>query len=431
MNMKRIAGVFIFLCSLLTAGGQSIYHFTYTLNRPGAVAEEAFFVRYDDGTGFARIRTGTVLREIKLQEEFPGTATGNPDYSRVFYKVTGMTSIDGMNGTTGPTFWFRRVAGLDYEPWGVKEAAGADTTGLVIFSTPPKLLQLAELKKDPDFVLRFFKPADIFYRNLFVIKPKGLNAEEAKTKIYLLIVANTVDKTIGPSCKKDMDRMVETFNDLARTVGITCVPKTIDGKAISKAKLLAEIAALKPDPRDILVFYYTGHGFRKQKDNRRFPYIDLRSNENEDYNVASMNMEDIFELFKAKPGRVKLVLSDCCNSVVTSSNAISNPLPNKKGIGFMYSELNFRALFFNKPTAIIMSAASAGELATSNNEFGGFFSYYFKSSLETSCGQFKTNVSWDQLFQEVKKNTIYKAEHTYCSKPYIPENICKQTPVMK
>jgi hypothetical protein len=436
MNRKNTAWILILLFPALCTNAQTIYHFTYTFNKPGATTEEAFFVRYDDGTGFARIRSANTLTDIKVEETFPGAVTGNADYSKMYYKVTGAQSIpDGNNTVPTVVFWFRRTASPenDYEPWGVTDAAGEDTSGILLFSVAPRLLKLADLKKDKDFVLRFFKPEDIFYKNLFVVKSKGLNAEELKTKIYLLIVANTNDPIIGASCKKDMERMTQMFQDFSVSIGISPpVVRNLSGAAISKANVEKEMAALKPDPRDIVVFYYSGHGFRKDKDNRRFPYIDLRANPQEDYNIATKNMEDIFEEIQKKPGRLKLVLSDCCNTLVTATNAIGSPIPNKKGFGLFLSEPNYRALFFDaKPRAILMTAAGAGQKATSNNEFGGFFSYYFKTAVETSCGQFRNNVSWNQVFEEVKRNTIYKAEHTYCDKPYIPENICDQVPVIK
>jgi Caspase domain len=435
MNLKTFSWMLFLFCLATTVEAQTVYHFTYTFNKPGAAKEEAFFVRYDDGTGFARIKTNTTVTEIKLQEAFPGSNTGNPDYSKIYYEATGAKIISGTNTSTqSPVFWFLRNATGEnaYDPWGVNEAAGGDSIGLTVFTTV-KSIQLADLKKDKDFVLQFFKPEDVFYRNLFVVKSKGLNADEAKTRIHLMLVANTSDPIIGLSCKKDMERMIQTFKDLSGSIGIAPPLLTIiSGEGISKAKVEKEIAALKPDPRDIVVFYYTGHGFRKERDNRRFPYIDLRSNPNEDYNIASMNMEDIFTKIKGLPNRMKLVLSDCCNTLVTATNAIGAPVPNKKGFGLFLSELNYRALFFDpKPRTILMTAASAGQKATSNNEFGGFFSYYFKVAVETACGQFKNNVSWESVFDEVRKNTIYKAEHTYCDKPHIPENICDQTPVMK
>jgi hypothetical protein len=435
MNVKSLLAIFLFTSMALAGSAQTVYHFTYPVIKPGIIKEEAFFVRHDDGTGFARILSGTSLKELTLQEEFPGSATGNPEYSSLYYKVTGAKNIPGgISNAQTPVFWFKRntAAEQPYEPWGVKDIPGESSSGLSDFSSPPRVLQMQELKKNRDFVLRFFKPEDVFYKNLFVIKSKGLNAEEAKTVIHLLVLASTNDKTIGPSCKKDMDRMVQTFNDLAVSMGIACKPKTISGTEISKARLEKEIGLLQPAPRDIVVFYYSGHGFRKPKDNRRFPYIDLRSNPNEDYMVASKNMEDIFNDLKAKPGRLKLVLSDCCNTLVDATNAISSPIPNPKGFGLLLNELNYRALFFDpKPTALLLNAAGPGERATSNNEFGGFFSYFFKVSLQTSCGFYRNNVGWNQVFEEAKRNTIYKAEHTYCDKPYIPENICEQTPIIK
>lgn len=429
-------GVLFFTCFAFTIKAQTVYHFTYSLNKPGAERNEAFFVRYGDGTGFARVKTASSLTELTLREEFPLTVSGEPDFNALYYKVTGARKIPGgAINTQSPVFWFKKntLPEQPYTPWGIKDNTTTDTLGLTNFSEPPRVLSFTELKRERDFVLRFFTTEDALYKNLFVINPKGLNAEEAKTKIHLLVVANTNDKIIGPSCKKDMDRVVNMFKELALAIGIAPpVVTTISGTTYNKANTEKQIAALKPAPGDIVVFYYSGHGFRKEKDNRKFPYIDLRGSENEDYNVFSLNMEDIFNKIKARPGRLKLVLSDCCNTLVTATNAIGAPIPNPKGFGILLSELNYRALLFPpKPQAILLTAASPGERATSNNEFGGFFSYFFKVAFESHCGYFRNNVSWNMVFDEVQRNTIYKAEHTYCAKPYIPENICEQSPMMK
>ncbi|MBL7728097.1 MAG: caspase family protein [Dinghuibacter sp.] len=430
------------LCLLLTTclafagNAQQVYHFTYPANKPGAEKEEAFFVRYNDGTGFARVLSGITITELTLQEEFPLTTSGEPNPDMLYYKVTGARKIPGgSTSTETPVFWFRKnnSAEQPYIPWGVKHNTLPDSSGLTHFSLPPRVLPYASLKNEKELVLRFFTTEDALYKNLFVIKPKGLNADEAKTRIHLLVVANTNDNIIGPSCKKDMDRMVNLFKDLALAIGIAPpVVTTISGADYSKANADKQINALKPDPRDIVVFYYSGHGFRKERDNRKFPYIDLRANPQQDYNVFSLNMEDIYNRIKAKPGRLKLVLSDCCNTLVTATNAIGNPIPNPKGFGLLLSELNYRALLFKPGNyAYLFTAASPGEKATSNNEFGGFFSHFFKVAFENHCGYFRNNVSWNMLFDEVQRNTIYKAEHTYCAKPYIPENICEQSPIMK
>jgi hypothetical protein len=93
---------------------------------------------------------------------------------------------------------------------------------------------------------------------------------------------------------------------------------------------------------------------------------------------------------------------------------------------------NCISLFLNeKPMSILMTSADIGEKASGNITFGGFFSYYFKVAMENHFSSFKKNVSWEQIMDDARKQTIEKAELTYCDKPYIPQNICKQHPFYK
>jgi Caspase domain len=209
------------------------------------------------------------------------------------------------------------------------------------------------------------------------------------------------------------------------------VAKTISGPAYSKANVLTAIANLKPSHNDIVVFYYSGHGFRKQPGNRRFPSINLKTHFTTRQDVVnnSLNMEDIFAMIQKKRARFNLVLSDCCNSDIETINSTGTNPAKTKGSGIQWDEDNCRNLFLNTAAqSILATAADNGQRASSNNNFGGFFSYYFQSSMENYCSKLKNNVSWDQVLQDAKTQTINKAKHTYCDKPYIPENICNQYP---
>ena len=55
------------------------------------------------------------------------------------------------------------------------------------------------------------------------------------------------------------------------------VADSISGKTYGKKNAEAAIKKLNPGPNDIVVFYYSGHGFRKAGPNPRFPLIDLRA----------------------------------------------------------------------------------------------------------------------------------------------------------
>jgi len=212
------------------------------------------------------------------------------------------------------------------------------------------------------------------------------------------------------------------------------LPKTICGATYSKKNVQDAVSALRPSANDIVVFYYSGHGFRLPEQPRRFPFMKLKTlhKSRKDVLDNSLNIEDIFLSITKKGARFNLVLSDCCNNDIFSSNAKGTKPGKTRGSGVEWSEDNLRTLFLNKtPMSLLATAASTGQKSTCNNEFGGFFSYYFKTSMENYSSKLRTNGTWDLIMQDAQKQTIFKARHTYCEKPYIPENICQQNPDYK
>lgn len=417
---------------------QSVYLFKYSLLKgTQATSYTAFFVQHDDGTGIIRIKYASpvngkdILLEMNVQEEYPILKEGEMEAGKLYYRSSDHKIITGNNAGSfeSPLIWFKKNPGNEeFEPWGVSGRDVTDTT-IIPFSSV-SLLHNTSFKKE--LVLEYFTKQDTFYKNLFETRTRDLSPVEKNTKIILLVVANINEPEIGPSCLQDMNRAVETFTKIADFMKIKLEYKTVSGKDYNKKNVEKEISNISPAANDIVVFYYTGHGFRKPKDNRRFPYLDLRSKQDNTYMTNSLNIEDIYNSIKKKGARLNLVISDCCNTEVTASNAIGTPVPRKKGLLMSYNLENCRALFLNpKPMSILATAADVGQKASSNNKFGGFFSFFFKASMENQLSFFKTKVSWSSLLEDAKKQTIKKAEHTYCDKPYIPENICEQYPVWK
>jgi Caspase domain. len=432
MRIKLFPSIVLFFIITHTANSQSIYQLKYNLlNGKAITSYTAFFVRNDDGTGVIRIKSTPpvngeiILSEMDVQENYPDMTSND----KLFYKLTNPRSIKGVDKENPEQLfiWFKKnPANNEYEPAGVTKDSD---TSMNIF-TSVDFLDSSKLKKE--LVLEYFTNQDIFYKNLFETRTRDLSPIEKNTKLILLVVANINEPEIGASCLKDMNRIVETFTKLTNFLGIKFQYKTISGAEYNKENAEKEISNITPAANDIVVFYYTGHGFRKPKDSRRFPYIDLRPKPDITYMVNSLNMEDVYETIRKKGARLNLILSDCCNTEVTSKNAIGTPIPNKKGLLMTYSLENCRSLFLNpKPTSILATAADVGQKASSNNDFGGFFSYFFKASMENQLSFFKKNVTWESLLLDAKKQTIIKAEHTYCDSPYVAENICEQYPVWK
>jgi hypothetical protein len=430
--MKKILSlIFPLLLTVISLRAQTIYEFAFSYpNSQVPVAYKAFFIDNNDGTGKVRLKFSTstpadiVLADFDVKEEYVENNSTCNNGDRIYYKLENPKFIESKDpGNSFPSYLcFKRdpVSGL-YEPAGVTNAQDCKTE-LVKFSSITSINQ-KDLTKD--FVLTYFKIYEPFYRSQFVTNTtKALTTSEQNTKLYLLFVANVTDTGIGAADRKNMNEAINFFRKIKEFLGISAfIYDTVTGLKFNKETVLNKIKTfLTPGPNDIVVFYYSGHGFRQPKDGRPGPYIDMRdlvADRSKKYLDNALSMEDIVGMVKSKGARLNLILSDCCNDNVTSTNPMAKepPLAGKKG-GFdmNWSTQNCRDLFLNAmPTTILATAASPFQLAISNAEFGGYFSTFFRNAVETNLSYARSNVKWDGVFAQTKQQTETKAGRTWCN----------------
>jgi Caspase domain len=430
-------------CLIITSviDAQSIFHLKYQFNTGNkAIKRQAFLVRFNNGTGFCRVSfydetaKRNVISELQTEEHFELNKDGIVNTNKLYLKGSNPQIIEGTTIGLYPSevFSFQKdpQTGI-YEPSGVSMT---DTNGEVqgVFLENPKLV--AEEDLTIDFVSVFFKESDQFYKNTFNEQPDSRGNETKATKLYLIAVANTEAKDIGPSCLKDQKRNIKTFNTLAVFLGIQIIINTVEGTNYSKESVDRVIDSLNPSASDIVVFCYSGHGFTIPKKNKKqkFPNLDLRPMSTGNYLDHNLNIEDIFNRIKKKGARFNLVISDCCNDDPNATNSIGNDIAQTRDGGMRWSMENCSTLFMNeKPMSVLMTSASIGERASGSVQDGGFFSLYFKTAMESHFSKFKTNVTWNDIFNDAKIETIKTAKAIYC--PNVAENLCKktQTPLYK
>ncbi len=427
--MKKIAILLLVFC--VPASGllaQTIYELSFALsNKTDTIPCKAFFIDNNDGKGKLRLQFiappgDSILAEFDVTEENPEAVAACFNNERIYYKLAAVNYIDSKDpGIPLPAFiYFKKdnASGL-FEPMGVTNSS-ADCKADGIKFNNVTFIKKQDLTKE--FVLTYFKPYDIFYRNLFVTNnTKALTTAQQNVKLYLLFVANTTDAKIGTADRKNMNDAIAFFGKIKDYLGIEqFIFDTVAGANYNKETVANKIKTfLTPGPNDIVVFYYSGHGYRKPKDGRPGPYIDLRLDYKKSYLVNSLSMEDIKEMIIKKGARLNLILSDCCNAYVTDSNPMvqDQAISGKKG-GFdlTWSIQNCHDLFLNTtPTTILATAAEPYQLAISNPVFGGFFSTFFRNAVETHLSFSKTNVTWTAIFEQVKAQTERKTSRTWCN----------------
>ena len=443
--MKKIS-LLITLC-LITGSlvfAQSLYemdfHFAVDKNSPKE-EYKAFFLLNGDGTGEMRVAyegetpQDRIVLECEIKQGFAKDKNNNIDYNKMYYTgkdifvVIGDTSV----GDFPPiSFWFKLNKETDiYEPWAVmtKDEEGKTLQGVI---DDIRLLEEGDLTKQ--FVLRYFTKEDEIYKNLFETNIRTLTTAQKSSRMFLLTVADTEDENIGADCDTDRKKQQAYFKKIADKLQIPIIISELFGKDLSKSNLLSKLDELQPAKNDIVIFHYSGHGYSKE-DNRQYPYLDLRYDKDIPVRAADeINMEEVYTIIKNKPGRLNLVISDCCNwhldvSNVKSTN-IANPRPSSVGL----SVENMQALFMSPDrTSLMITAAAKGQVSAGNPTNGGIFTSQFREALQKYMGINYQNITWQQITENTQQQTATVAGYSLCPRPENPNeyNKCSQTPVFK
>jgi hypothetical protein len=442
--IMKIKALIIILCTFCVSSSinaqVSLYEFTYHYGND-TTAYNAFLLRNQDGTGFFRVRyidhtdNTPVLVEMQLEEYMDTDKNGQKDSAMLVLEGRDPVTIIGKKDFhyDPDIFLFQKSDTSNlYDPVGVVSPDSVAEIMLNGTVTKMKLLTQQDLNKE--FVLQYFQQNEDFYVNLFETADRNIKPQEKPDNLFLIIVANTNDASIGKSCEIDRDATLATFKEIAEFLNIQFVPKEISGNIYSKKNVENAIKAISPNPNDIVVFYYSGHGFSDSSDKYLFPHLDLRDKIFE-YPGApyELKMEDIYATLKKKGARLTMVFSDCCNSAigkapVSSSNAIGT---RPSGLG--WSQNNCRSLFMDtKQYSILMTAAAKGEESAGNSNDGGFFTFNFRETMEKYMAPVFKDITWEKIVQTAQTQTIAKANHNLCPKDDGKGFIrCHQTPIVK
>ena len=231
------------------------------------------------------------------------------------------------------------------------------------------------------------KPAYLF-KNIF-----SFHKRDDQSRLLLIAVLDTNDETIGKRCDEDLNNIDYTFTELADWMDVDIESKIIKGDDFSKTSVNDAIdnwlTSEQPTTDDIVVFYYSGHGFRDSTDGSKYPRMWLKTSDDKDVETNNLQLEEVYNRIVKTGAGVNLVLADCCNTTNAGDNANFDNIqvPARKRVahkrvhntdssddddGLDNAEKIFTP---GQSFSIIANAAEKGEFAAGKEDVGGFFTY--------------------------------------------------------
>lgn len=231
----------------------------------------------------------------------------------------------------------------------------------------------------------------LLYAWLSFVPTQALDAAQ----LHAILVADTLDATIGEDVKVDLKKMQSAVKEIAKQTDLTLDPIIVTGRETSPSKLLARLDSVTIDADDVVVFFYSGHGYRTpSKGKSPWPNLAFSQSENGvDYAFVAQKLLD-------RSPRFLLAIADVCNSVIPDELAptlVRKMIP--KPVSLDKIRENYRNLFLYSSGAIVVASSEPGEYswATPN---GSLYTLAFLQELSTEVHTVGT-ANWLDLLGRV------------------------------
>ncbi len=171
--------------------------------------------------------------------------------------------------------------------------------------------------------------------------------------LHLVIIADTLDPSIGKSVAVDR-KMIETaFMDYMPVPGSLRV-SAIEGDRCRREVILTTVAGLAVGPDDAVVVFYSGHGAYDPRVGQylQFPRVG-----------GYLTREELTRAIKAKGARLGVLSTDCCNkaSALPAGPAAPTARFPSEPDNPPRTKALFRALFFDVTGFVDLTSSKQGE----------------------------------------------------------------------
>lgn len=220
-----------------------------------------------------------------------------------------------------------------------------------------------------------------------------VSAQADDRTLHAILIGDTASN-LNIQSKADLQQIQSGVGYIANSLKIKQKVHVLKGNQVTSANILRTLKDLSVKSDDLVLFYFTGHGFNYQKS--RWPSLFFFTDD------KSMDLETVISVISEKKPRFALVMADCCNV---------SPYKFRQGPGDRFFTYDYEprnrmntdldALFLKSTGILVISASSPGEFSWAN-ENGGIFTNAFLDSFGPAYG---SKHSWQDLLRVLSYKT--------------------------
>jgi hypothetical protein len=224
-------------------------------------------------------------------------------------------------------------------------------------------------------------------------------------KIHLVFAADVDDPSIGTSTRHDMNDITNLFKKAAKEINVKFKAYKLYGDNFDRTSINSTLNNMSVGSNDVVIFYYSGHGYNNTRSFNKFPNMDLDG--------SDASLESIHRKIKNKNPRLTITIGDLCNSIPRLRNRASGQteIPFKSGFLFDYTKLT--KLFIKTRGDLISTSSRKGQWSyTMGNDANGQFTNAFIHAFTQEASKVSNaNGSWTNLLNTAYNEARYKTRN--------------------
>jgi hypothetical protein len=431
--MKKQLGLLFFLLFIFYFSTiaqpiyQSIYEIKFGLSSKNNKAYTALIIRNSNGENFLRVVYKNPISKLSTAYEIPFFNQKNDFINAI--KTIKPTILYGKDTADCLPIFLNYFSSGRFDVKKNDAITIKKNKTITLNISSCNALRREDIKAD--YIKNFFLENEEFYLSFVKNRQQILSTPW----FYYIAIANTLDTTIGAGCKKDLSNLNPLFKRIPFELDLPYKETIILGSTFSKQSVLNAINSIQPKKQDIVVFYYTGHGFSYKDDDKiKFPQLDLRSNppvyDEKTIKNSTRNIGEIMDIIKSKGARLNLVISDCCNNEIEFYRKLPNPIQITREPAIAPNRIEMANLFLKRKGNILISAADKEQYAVVDDLLGSLFTFQFSNKLIAALWGKANNVTWEYIIEQTNTATLNMSKAYNCSLTEKPK-ACYQQPIFK
>lgn len=236
--------------------------------------------------------------------------------------------------------------------------------------------------------------------------------------LHLVLATASEDVELSSAFDKNHKRIKALFRSATNVAGMKFKSYEVKGNNFNKESITSKIQSLNvSQENDIVIFYYSGHGFRYDDQSTQWPQLALTYTVGIDFSdpansAHTYNLQDIYNLLEQKNARLTIVIGECCNAGAGFTTPVAPDYPRIAPSGFPFNKNSLQSLFSSQGEVMIATAGPS-QYSMYYPESGGYFCNSFYKSFMTQTGKGFTgsNMSWETILHSAMTTTKQIAEN--------------------